>query len=129
MVSFSHLMWGSDVNFNWIAVFHYFVNSTLYISFLIDFITNQLQIDFIMELLLWFAKCNIINLEDLLKFLNEMKRKKKKKSVTFDCIMQPNKVDILQKIKIQCPYILFNAPSSFRHRWSQNVQKHQLTSG
>lgn len=33
----------SDVNFNWIAVSHYFVNSTLYIPFLIDFIRNQLQ--------------------------------------------------------------------------------------
>ena len=33
----------SDVNFNWIAVFHYFVNSSLYISFVMDFIRNQLQ--------------------------------------------------------------------------------------
>ena len=33
----------SDVNFNWIAVFHYFVNSSFYISFLMDFIRNLFQ--------------------------------------------------------------------------------------
>lgn len=41
--SFSHLMRESDVNFSWIAVVHHFVNSTLSISFLIDFIRNNLQ--------------------------------------------------------------------------------------